>query len=102
MKRTFVGNVHIDHVEGQVFMDGVRLPWYFANEGPTIEKVEGIPMHLVHLPVFVEGVITLVDDDGTKTSYDPVLGNVRKWASDFVRRGFAEAYPSLNLPQEAL
>ena len=31
---------------------------------------------------------------------DPELGNVRKFARDLVRQGFAEAYPDLKLPEE--
>ena len=102
MKRTFAGNVVIDHITGQIYIDGVRIPWWLEGDGPTVDKVDGIPVHIITLPIYADGIVTIIGDDGSKTTYDPVLGNVREWAANFVRKSFAEAYPSLNLPQEAL
>lgn len=97
-RRVIAGDVLIDHVEHQVYIDGVRLPWWFTIDGPEVSKVEGVPMHVITLPIYAEGEVTILADDGSKQVHDPVLGNVRQWARNYVRQQFALAYPWMDLP----
>lgn len=98
-KHVFAGSVTIDHREGQrhISIDGVRIPWWLEIPGPEVRKVDDIPMHVVTLPIYAEGVITIIGDDGSRETHDPVLGNVREWAARYVREEFAKAYPWLEV-----
>lgn len=96
-KRIFAQDVIIDHEEGQVWIDGVRLPYWFEAEGPTVRKVRDVPIHVVELPIFVEGIVEVRGDGGARTIHDPVLGDVRKWAREYVRNALTERFPDLNV-----
>lgn len=98
-KHAFAGDATIDHQTNQVYIDGVRIPWWLSTNGPTVERYgDDSPIHVVTLPLLLDGVITIVGDDGSKDVIDPELGNVREWAKAYVRNELANRFPWLDCP----
>lgn len=98
MKHVLAQTATIDAGRGTVSIDGVVLPWWLEGDGPTIEKMDDLPMLIVNIPVLVESAVTEITGHGARGDvWDPVLGNLRVWAQRFVRDGFKAAYPDLEV-----
>lgn len=83
----------IDHVKGDLFIDGVRLPWYLAPT-PTVDWDE--PILEVSVTFLVDGVVAIRNSAGV-TLHDPSIGAVGAWARDYVRTQLAARLPWLTL-----
>lgn len=85
-----------DGGRGTVSIDGVTLPWFIAEEGVEIEHRDGILV--AHVPILIESAATTITGSGRRGElFDPVLGNVRLWAIESVRRQFRDTYPDLEV-----
>lgn len=94
----FAQRVVIDHDESQVYVDGVRLPWWIADpDGPTIEPgSHQQPLTRVVLPIWVDGTVEVVSDTELEVT-DSVLGSVADYARREVQREMTAAFPWLEV-----
>ena len=83
-----------DYRTGVVEIDGVPLPFYISEDGPSVETEPQGFVSTVWLPVMVSGVVTIRTDKGPQ-SYDPSVGEVGEYARRLVREGLLERLPWL-------
>lgn len=86
----------IDHVNHEVYVDGVSLPWHLGVDGPQVESFDSAVL-TVSIPVLVDGIVEIVTSD-RRHIVDTALGDVGEWARRHVREGILAAYPDLILP----
>ena len=97
-RRVFAQTATVDHGKGEVRIDGVLLPWWIEGEGPTITKMDDVPVLVINVPILIESAATEITGHGQRgVVWDPVLGNVGEWAKRFVREQFRATYPDLEV-----
>lgn len=87
--RRLADTVILRECDGTWSVDGVEMPWYLQEKPEVDTSRNGIT--IVHLPLIVEGVVTIIDADQTsRVVIDPVLGDVGDWATDYVNQQLRE------------
>ena len=79
-------------------IDGIPFP-FAVDIDVDVQPNDGVTV--VTLPVYVNGVVTIVRQDGQPHHIDPVEGDVGEWARRIVREGLVESLPWLRLDDEA-
>lgn len=95
--RDFANTVVIDYETHETIIDGAVVPYWLDVPGPSVERQGDdprVPIHVLHLPILVDGVIIL-RGDGAPHIIDPVLGDVGEWATNYVRTALQAKLPWL-------
>lgn len=87
----------IDHAAGRVMIDGIEFPWHVAPE-PQAEADPESRITRLTLEVLVDGAVTIRTSNKV-SMIDPIFGDVTEFARTLVRKGFAEAFPWLEVPE---
>jgi len=87
----FAHTVELDHVKGQLRIDGLAFP-YYVEEGPEIDVLDG-RLGVVRVGIYADNV-SVITADGTRTEHSAPDYIEQAWAAErgkeIVRDGLAD------------